>query len=311
MPEEVTPLVEQFKARLALPQRDQLGEGPVWDAAQNRLLWGDHASGIIREARPDGAGGWRESKRWTLNRPLAAAIPRIAGGLIVAGGTEIVQFAEDGTCTPFARIDTDSPLIRINDAKCDAQGRLWAATLSSDFRPGAAALYRIDPDRSVRKMLGGVTLGNGLDWSPDGAVFYLVDSFIRTLFSFDFDAKRGEISNQRRLVTLTRGVPNGMAVDRSGCLWVAATGGGNVQRYSRDGNYLATVEIATPGATSCAFGGSDGAELLITSRAGRMPEAALQMGVDPKMMDNDGPEAGGLFVCRTGATGAPAHAFAG
>jgi len=283
----------------------------VWDATQDRLLWGDHAAGIIREARADGTGGWQESKRWVLNRPLAAAIPRVSGGLIVASGMEILRFAEDGTSTSFAKIDVDSPLIRINDAKCDARGRLWAATLSSDFRTGAASLYRIDPDRSVRKMLDGLTLGNGLDWSPDGSVFYLVDSFIRTVFAFDFDSTLGEISNQRALLTLTQGVPNGMAVDRAGYLWVASTGGGNVQRYSPDGKWVATVQIGTPGATSCAFGGPDGADLFITSRAGRMPDAALQMGVDPAMMDNNGPEAGGLFVCRPGVTGAPANAFGG
>jgi sugar lactone lactonase YvrE len=283
----------------------------VWDAKGGRLLWGDHAAHIIREAKSDGAGGWRETRRWSLNQPLAAAIPRVQGGLILAGGMQISTFDEEAALETFARIPVDSDLLRINDAKCDAKGRLWAGTLSSDFKLGAAALYRIDPDGTCTRMMGGVTLGNGLDWSPDNAVLYFVESFTREVLAFDFDLERGQISNRRTLITLQNGVPNGLTVDREGYLWIASTGGGNVQCYSAQGDLVATVEIATPGATSCCFGGPDGADLFITSRAGRMPEAAKQMGVDPSMMDNTGPQAGGLFVSRPGATGAPAHAFGG
>jgi sugar lactone lactonase YvrE len=224
---------------------------------------------------------------------------------------EILLMNDEGNLTSFARIEADSDLVRFNDAKCDSRGRLWAGTLTSNFRPGGGALYRIDPDGAVKTVLQGVTLANGLDWSPDGTTFYFVDSFTRSVEAFDFDVDRGEISNRRTLVTLKSGVPNGMTVDRDGHLWVAATGGGNVQAYAPSGELLTCIEIGTPGATSCAFGGSDCAHLFITSRAGRMPDAAKEMGVDPKMMDNNGPEAGGLFVCQPGARGIPAHAFAG
>jgi len=309
-------MIRQLKAELAMDQCDQLGEGPVWDGQGRRLLWGDHAAHIIREAKSDGAAGWRETRRWELHRPLAAAIPRLKGGLVLAAGMDILTFDENAASVeegikPFAHIDVDSHLLRINDAKCDAKGRLWAGTLSSDFKPGAAALYRIDPDGTAAPMIDGMTLANGLDWSPDSATFYFVESFTREVLAFDFDLEAGSISNRRTFVTFTNGVPNGMTVDRSGNLWIASTGGGEVQCYSPQGRLMATVEIATPGATSCCFGGPEGLELFITSRAGRMPEVARKMGVDPAKMDNSGPEAGALFVCRPGASGAPAHLFAG
>jgi sugar lactone lactonase YvrE len=308
-------MIRQLKAELAIGQCDQLGEGPVWDASGRRLLWGDHVAHVIREAQSDGAGGWRETRRWELHRPLAAAIPRSTGGLILAAGMDILTFDEnaptvDRAIQPFAHIDVNSDLLRINDAKCDAKGRLWAGTLSSDFKPGAAALYRIDPDGTVAQKMDGMTLANGLDWSPDSSTFYFVESFTREVLAFDFDLETGSISNRRTFVTLTNGVPNGMTVDRGGNLWIASTGGGEVQCYSPQGQLIATVEIATPGATSCCFGGPDGLDLFITSRAGRMPEAAKTMGVDPRKMDNSGPEAGALFVCRPGASGPPAHSFA-
>jgi sugar lactone lactonase YvrE len=304
-------MIKQMKATLAVEDRDKLGEGPVWDGSQQRLLWQDHGSGIIREAKAAGANGWRETRRWNLNRAIAASIPRRSGGLVVPGGMEIFVMDDAGALSSFARIEAESELARINDAKCDSRGRLWAGTLTSNFQSGGGALYRIDPDGTVKTMLAGVTLANGLDWSPDEATFYFVDSFTRSVDAFDFDVDRGEISNRRTLVTLKSGVPNGMTVDREGHLWVAATGGGNVQAYAPTGELVACIEIGTPGATSCTFGGPDCTHLFITSRAGRMPDAAKELGVDPKMMDNNGPEAGGLFVCHPGARGMPAHAFAG
>jgi sugar lactone lactonase YvrE len=304
-------MITQMKAKLAIDAQDAIGEGPTWDLAGKRLLWSDHKVGIIHEGKSDGVGGWRESRRWNLARPLAATIPRAKGGLVVAGGTEIFMIDEAGTVTSFTRIDADPDLIKINDAKCDPQGRLWAGTLTGDFRPGGAALYRIDPDGTVTTMLEGVTLSNGLDWSPGGETFYYVDSLTRRVDAFDFDPADGTIANRRIVVTFERGVPNGMAVDREGCLWVAATGGGDVQRYTPDGKLLARVEISTPGATSCAFGGPDGGTLFITSRRGRMPDVARTMGLTTEMMENNGPEAGGVFVCQPGPTGAPATPFAG
>jgi sugar lactone lactonase YvrE len=309
-------VVARYRAALATATRDKLGEGPIWDAAAQRLLWGDHVAHIIREARSDGAGGWREVRRWELGRPLAAAIPRANGGLVLAAGMDILLFDENsasvnGGLEAFARLEVASDLVRINDAKCDPKGRLWAGTLSSDFEPGAAALYRIDADGTATQMTDGLTLANGLDWSPDSSTFYLVESFTREVLAFDFDVERGTISNRRPLVTFNTGVPNGMTVDRTGNLWIASTGGGNVQCYSPQGRLVATVEIATPGATSCCFGGPDGLDLFITSRSGRLPEAAIRMGVDPSKMDNHGPDAGALFVCRPGVSGAPAHPFAG
>jgi sugar lactone lactonase YvrE len=216
-----------------------------------------------------------------------------------------------GLLTSFARIAVDSDLTRINDAKCDPRGRLWAGTLTSSFRSGGGGLYRIDADGSVTTMLTGITLANGLDWSPDGKTFYFIDSFTRSVDAFDFGLESGEIRNRRTLATLRSGVPNGMTVDRDGRLWVASTGGGDVQCFAPSGEFLARVSIGTPGATSCAFGGPDCTDLFITSRAGRMPDAAQQIGVSPEMMDNDGPEAGGLFVCRPGVVGIPGHLFAG
>ena len=305
-------VVKTQQAQLAINARNGIGDGPLWDAADRRLLWSDHQTGVVHEARSDGARGWRQTGSWDLQRPLAVALPRSRGGLVVVGGVEIVLLDAGGNITPFTRIEADPLQVRFNDAKCDPRGRLWAGTLAVDFSP-RAGLYRIDPDGTVSAMLDHARLANGLDWSPDGRTFYFIDSLERTVDAFDFDVAHGTLSNRRTLVTLEpgRGVPNGMCVDRGGYLWVAATGASEICRYSPRGELVGRVTIATAAATSCAFGGPDGADLFITSRRGRLPQIALSAGVAPEFMENDGPEAGGLFVCRPGPTGAPATPFAG
>ncbi len=299
-------------AQLAISAGDFIGESPVWDGMGNRLLWIDHVKGTIHEAKPEGAGGWRETGRWELHRHLGAVIPRAKGGLVVASGTEVLFLDEKGDLTPFVSLDIDPNRFRLNDAKCDAQGRLWIGAFSMEFRP-EAALYRIDPDGTVTTALDGLTLTNGLDWSPDGSRFYLIDTFAASIDAFDFDAIEGTLRDRRTIVTIERGAggANGLTTDDEGCLWVALTGGGEVRRYSEEGVLLQRVAISIPGATSCAFGGLDCRELFITSRSGRLPDFAASIGVPPQAMESTGPEAGSLFVCRPGARGRPPHAFIG
>jgi sugar lactone lactonase YvrE len=306
-------MVARFKAQVAIDAKDKIGEAPAWDRAQQRLLWSDMEDGILHEARGDGQGGWTETRRSVIGMPIAAAIPRRRGGLVLAAGTDVLLMDEHGEVTPLARIDVDARRFRFNDAKCDAAGRLWAGTLSRDFEAGAAALYRIDPDGTAATVLEGLTLANGLDWSPDGSIFYLVDSLTRCLDAFDFDLASGVLSNRRTIVTLAfgDGGPNGLAVDSEGAIWVAVTGSGSVHRYAPNGQLLARAYIGTPGATSCAFGGADGGDLFITSLGRRMPDVARSIGITPAMMENSGPGAGALFVCRPRVAGRPAHPFAG
>lgn len=306
-------MVVQLSAHLAIDAKDKIGEAPAWDAVAQRLLWSDMEVGVLHEARADDAGGWTETSRSMLGIPIAAAIPRSKGGLVLVAGTEVLVTDDQQQLIPFACLDVDGQRFRFNDAKCDAAGRLWAGTLSRDFEANAAALYRIDPDGVIARPLQGLTLANGLDWSPDGSTFYLGDSLTRSIDAFDFDVASGRLSNRRTVLTLPHGAggPNGLTIDDEGAIWLAVTGSGSVQRYSPDGRLLTRVLIDTPGATSCAFGGADGADLFITSLGRRMPDVAQTIGITPAMMENSGPAAGALFVCRPGVAGPAARPFGG
>jgi sugar lactone lactonase YvrE len=299
-------------AAIAVKAGDLIGEGPAWDGSAQRLIWVDQERGLVHEARADG-DGWSETRRWHLERRLAAVVPRANGGLVVAGGNEILALDEAGAVASLARLDIDTARARINDAKCDPQGRLWAATLTADFARGDSALYRIDPDGHVERILGGITIGNGLEWSLDGGFLYFVDSLTLSIDRFDFDGDEGTIGNRCRLVTFAagEGAPNGLTVDDDGNLWVAATGAGEVRCFTPEGRSIRRIRIETPGATSCAFGGAEGGDLFITSLGRRMPDVARTIGLSEAMMTNEGPCAGDLYVCRPGGSGPAATPFAG
>ncbi len=100
---------------------------------------------------------------------------------------------------------------------CDPQGRFWAGTKAHDNRAGGGALYRLDRNGPTELMLDGLTISNGLGWSPDGGTMYLADTIPRVIHEFSFDGERGTISDGRVLVTVTEGVgPDGLTVDAAG-----------------------------------------------------------------------------------------------
>jgi sugar lactone lactonase YvrE len=232
---------------------------------------------------------------------------------------------EAGAIGPFACIDADPDRVTLNDAKCDPRGRLWAGTRDKDFSapgrpiaPGRCGLYRIDPDGAVTRVVGGVTLSNGMDWSPDGSTFYYIDTYTRAVDAFDFDMDRGTVRNRRTVVRIRsgEGLPDGMTVDSEGTLWVAIAGAGQIRRYSPSGALLTRIDVPTPTVTSCAFGGAGGAELFITSARVRLPSAALTglshgFTIEAPEHDSGLSGAGGLFTLRPGSTGAPATPFTG
>jgi sugar lactone lactonase YvrE len=155
----------------------------------------------------------------------------------------------------------------MNDTACDPQGRFWPGTMADDRRGGGGALYRLDPDGRTKLMLDGLTISNGLGWSPDGGTMYLADSGASVVHAFTFDADRGTISDDRVLIELAAevGDPDGLTVDADGDLWVAIYGGGRVHRYAPGGALRQEFFFPAGQTMSCAFAGPGLNRLYVTT----------------------------------------------
>lgn len=289
-----------MRAEPVLDVRCGLGEGPVWDEREARLYFVDILAARILRFHP--ASGVVEAME--TGEPVGAVALRQAGGLICAlqSGFALAE-AFGGPLKRLAAHDGAPGQVRMNDGRCDAAGRFWAGTMAFDFRPGAGALYRLDPDGRVLKMLDGVTISNGMDWTADGTRMYYIDSPRRTVDVFDFDLAGGTISARRTAITIAEdaGLPDGMTLDDEGRIWVALWGGGAIHGYSPAGRLEEVIEVPAPQTTSCCFGGPDLMDLYITTARDGLDTGQLAAA----------PLSGALFVARPGVRGRAAHRFAG
>jgi sugar lactone lactonase YvrE len=281
----------------------QLGEGPVWDPIAACLFFVDILRGRVH--RFDVATSALDS--YEVGQPVGAIALTDRDDLMLAvrDGFARLDLAT-GRVTHVADVEADRPDRRMNDGKCDPAGRFWAGTMALDERSHAGALYRLDADHHVDRMLDRVTISNGLDWSADGRMMYFIDSPTQCVDCFDFDVARGSLANRRTFVRIPpeHGMPDGLTLDSEGGVWVSLWGGGAVHRYSPRGSLDAIVRVPTSYPTSCVFGGSDFGDLYITSAAIELSEAerAAQ------------PLAGGLFICRlplAAVTGRPPDRYRG
>jgi sugar lactone lactonase YvrE len=207
-----------------------LGEGPIWDDETATLLFVDSTIGRIYRLNPE-SGTLRSVE---VGQQIGAALPRRRGGLVVSAGDGLISVEDTGDVSLLVPIEDDRKDHRLNDAKCDSRGRLWSGTFSLSFVRGAGALYRVDQDLTLTRVAEGISISNGIAWSPDETTMYHVDTPTRGIDMLDYDIETGAATNRRRFVDIDRacGLPDGITVDAEGHVWVALYLGGAVRRYS-------------------------------------------------------------------------------
>lgn len=265
-----------------------LGESPIWDAINERILWLDILKREIHQFSPS----MQERKTVQLNK--------IPGCIALNSRGEMLAAVEDG----FASVDVATGKLkmlaevekgnvdnRFNDGKYDASGRFWAGTMSMSGKPGAGNLYALETNGSVTLKIEGVGCSNGMAWSPDNSKFYYIDSPTKQVVSYDFDLDSGDISGKRVVINFSSadGIPDGMTIDSEGMIWIALWDGWRIIRVNPvTGHMLESVSLPVSKVTSCTFGGDQLQDLYITSaRIGLT-------GVELKKQ----PLAGALFVIK-------------
>jgi sugar lactone lactonase YvrE len=278
------------------PHRDELGEGPHWDATTGTLLRVDVLLGQVH--RLDPADGNQVTLH--LDSPLGFVVPSGGGSLVVGIGHAVQRVEPDGTRTQVAVIEEGDDSLRFNDGKCDRHGRLYFGSLSFTREP-TGGLYRLTSSGRLDRILSGITVSNGMCWDDERSLYYYVDSWQQRIDVFDCDPATGEVSGRRPFthVAPEAGLPDGMAIDAEGGIWVVMFFRGAVHRYDPAGRLSEVVRLPVTCPTSVAFGGPDLRTLFITSSRHRLDERER----------SEQPLAGAVFTCEPGVAGQAVPGF--
>ncbi|QDZ09750.1 SMP-30/gluconolactonase/LRE family protein [Devosia ginsengisoli] len=247
-------------------ERFGVGESPVWDGDNGRLLWCDIPAGVIHAVEI--ASGAR--RRWAFGEPVPSFGLAQGGRLVVALRNTVVLFdPETGARELVARVEHAKPEMRLNDGKVGPDGAFWVGSMdgSGDGAP-AAKLHRVAPDGAVHVVAEGIAISNGLAWNAAGDRLYHSDSRGEIwLDCWDFDAVTGAVSKRRRLREHDEaaGRPDGGACDLAGDYWSAGPSAGRLNRFSAEGELLDWVDLPIKTPTMPCFGDADMRTIYVTS----------------------------------------------
>jgi L-arabinonolactonase len=254
-----------------LDTRHELGECVLWCERSRRLLWTDIPAATLWAYEPASgrARSWAMPER-LCSFALTGSDDRLLLGL--ASGLALFRFST-GKVTRICDVEPDLPT-RINDGRCDRQGRFVFGMLTEGDDPQAPAggFYRLHLDLSLERLpLPPARIANGICFSPNGRRMYFADSTEGSIRWCDYNPCSAEVGAVHVLVAAgaAPGAPDGATVDAEGCLWSARWGAGRVLRFAPDGRLLQTLPVGAPQPTCPAFGGPDLATLYVsTAHAG-------------------------------------------
>jgi len=274
-------------------RRDRLGEGPLWSARENALYWTDILSRRLNRLSLDSG----TINGWAFTDYLGWAIERERGGFVIGLGRRLLRFnPETGTTRLIANPEPDRVENRLNDAKADAQGRIWAGTMSINCADPTGSFYRFDTDGTMNRVDGPYTIANGPAIAADGSFLLHTDTALATIFRFDINDD-GSLGPRTPFIRFEPewGNPDGMTFDAEGCLWVGCWGAGCVTRFSPEGARMRSIQLPASQITSCTFAGESLDRMFVTSASDGVKE----------------PHGGALFEVDPGCRGLPTQLYRG
>lgn len=288
-------------AELLYKSECMLGEGPAWHTERKSFFWVDIDGKNFYE--------YHTQTKEVTKRQLAYRVSLIVQTkessdillLAVQGGLASYDLTKE-KFTWLLDIEKEQTNHRTNDGAVDSEGRLWVGTMHRQFEKGAGSLYCIDENFSLQRKISNVTISNGLVWSLDNTRMYFIDTPTQTVQSFLFDAETGNIQFEKIAITIDKktGSPDGMAIDEEGMLWIAQWNGFGVYRWDPvKGKLLDKIDVPAPQVSSCAFGGENMDELIITTARENFTEEDIEKY----------PLSGNVFIAKPGVKGIERNKF--
>ena len=249
-----------MQADLLLDAKATVGESPAWDATTQTLYWVD-----ILEKRIY-AGDRRLAD---LDNFIGCLAPCDNGHLILGVRFSFVDLEPNsGQQTVLASLDSELPANRFNDGKCDPAGRLLAGTMDLNEKDPTGSLYSFDGNQTIR-LLDGITISNGLAWSPDYKTLYYIDTPHAKCRLSIMTSK--QVKWQTHSCHWIFRIPtswHGWNDIRHGWQFVDPRyqGGAQVTKWDpKAGKLLEQIPVHALHTSSCVFGGRDMNELYVTT----------------------------------------------
>ncbi|MET1416670.1 SMP-30/gluconolactonase/LRE family protein [Roseibium sp. HPY-6] len=288
---------------------DMVGSSPCWDADQDRLVWIDSLGGAINwrslgsHSRTDGPPRGSPAGRLPYDELPGAITPYSDGNAIVASreGICLIDYQRNKRSV-LSHPEKDEALRKFSTAKVGPEGRLWVGTLTplpvEGFRQGI--VYTLARDGVVTKVLNLERGPKGLCWSPDGSHLFVTQAGSKTILRFEVDEDTGLPVHPRRFARHTgEGTPNGLEIDREGCVWAAIYGGWQIARYDPQGRLLQQIDLPVPLPTGLCFCGQNRQDLFVTT---------CRLHVPPEVLLDASSSGAGLLIS-TETAGLPEHKF--
>ncbi|CAN8025767.1 unnamed protein product [Ixodes persulcatus] len=302
-----------LRVRVSSKRRCQMGEGPHWDEKAQALLYVDCYAGCVSRLDPE---THEDIDTIHFEGTIPFAIPLANHHhKIIIGHNHYVKLTDMKKRHEelIAMVETENAGTRLNDAKCDAAGRLWTGTMAIDKKPFCVepeqgSMYSIEK-KHIRKHIERITQPNGIAWTADNKKMFFVDSLPRKLYVYDFDIGKGDISNQKVVADFNHqqycdlGHPDGVTIDQTDKLWVACYNGAHVVKIDPvTGSLVQKVKIPTQLVTSLCFGGPRYEDMFVTTSFIGLTRDQLQ----------SQPDAGAIFKVSgiPGTKGLPPNCFA-
>lgn len=255
--------------------RDALGEGPTWVADEDSIFWVDILGQRLHRFHLPDAG----LTSWTMPEPICWFVERVAGGYLAGFASGFAPLSLDPVeIGPIVPLGQQRARHRLNDAKVDPAGRIWAGVMEMSAATATGSFHRIEAGAAPVCVEEGYLVPNGPAFSPAGDWLYHADSPRGIIYRYAV-GEDGSLGERRDHIRFEEdwGLPDGMTVDAQGYLWSAHWDGGRVSRFDPDGGLDRAVRLPASRITSCVFGGEALDRLFITSSGADRKDEPLQV----------------------------------